>query len=198
MNEEDFIVKEGIDLFKGLSSKQRKELRKMDLTNVPPLYKKFLMLVDIDTFSEKLYCILAEGKSERFGGTRYYPKNENNEYPIDIDCFVSLESMLDEEGDWFEDFYEEGYYFIASTSSGGAIIVGFNEEKRDKIYHYTTAQEYIELADDIFEFVSELQMVVCPIEEQDKIALLPNLYQRWGEKAWRDIENIIYENKKSE
>lgn len=197
MNEEDFIVKEGIDLFKGLSSKQRKELRKIDLTTVPPLYKKFINLVDIDSFRESISSIFAEGKSERFGATRYYPKNENNEYPINIDSFVSLESMLDEHGDWFEDFYEEGYYIIASCSAGDVLIVGFDKEKRDKIYHYTTSQKIIKLADDIFEFVSELQMVVCSIEEQDKIALLPNLYQRWGERAWRDIENIIVENKKN-
>lgn len=166
------------------STKDVSQFEKESDIVLPPIFKAFVCNYEPYFAHQKI----KRDNSDEFQSfiVPIYCTSELAEYTIDDDE-LSLESFKEVE-DVFtfnrsNDGYLKDYLFIANHGYSGGLLVGIGEGNKDKIYHNTDSTEITFIAENIFEFLSRIQLVQYDFDEPN--INTSQLYQNWGEDFWR-------------
>lgn len=151
---------------------------------LPPIYRSF-----ISVFKPGFAHIKAK-KTDREGYLSFlfpiYSSYELEEYTIDddelgLESFKEVEEVFDfppsNEG------YLKGYLFIANHGFFGGLLVGIEEENKDKIFLSTDSTVITFMANNIFEFIQKIKLVEYNFDTPGVDT--SRLYKNWGEDFWR-------------
>lgn len=178
-------MKRGIELLK---SKKESDLIDIQLLekkhnlNIPLLYKIF-----IDNFSTNENGISHEVFFHpEFNDERYISYYTFiNKPEINFSGFNSVKNSILFSKD-IEGKDDIDYLTIGHCSVGG-VLLGLKNENRDKIFYYDPdgyPETHIEIANNIFEFIKNIEEVLQPEEYLDGVKY-SQLYKNWGEDFWR-------------
>lgn len=157
---------------------------------IPPIFRLFCEIFELDKEFKSPKFFHEKYNSLYTMGDLYFKPLKD--WPIRISKFDSLHKIFHNwdlkkaEDDW----KKFKFLRIVSVDIGGGIYVGTEGKNKDKIFLivWDWDENYIELADNIFEFVSSLEFS----EDESKLYgyKYSQFYKNWGDGYWKvHIEN---------
>jgi hypothetical protein len=184
------MQKVGFELFKTRNLNEKLDISGFEQNSQKKLPKLYRIFIETFIFEKSFFrrdCTLKdpENNTERdFMLQKYLPR----EGDFTVDEFLSLDRIIEnlQSSTVHDDaVHPSDLLKIATTSMNQSILVGIGTHNQDKIYwgRPDLQPQYIELADNIFEFIRGI--VLVPIEEQNLFGYkYSQLYKNWGEDFW--------------
>jgi len=156
---------------------------------LPPVYRAFITVFKPYFKNVEYYDEMSDLKKGFL--TDVYSSIEKESYTIDDDE-LSLESFMEVSDSFkyesFENYRKDlGLIPIAFHGHGGGLMVGINEENSDKIYLIKDSTEFKFMANNIFELIQKMDVVIANFDDPSFDAT--KLYKNWGEDFWRVKED---------
>lgn len=154
---------------------------------LPPLYKMFLTIFDIESsqfFSENFIY----ENSQIDGFNLFYLKLK--EFNLQIHHFYNQKDLADDFDAYLIDdeiYYNLKLVRIGMHELGGGIMLGCDPKSNfDEIFIYFWDDlQLIRCASNIFEFISLIHSEIDQYQIESTIKSTSNLYKNWGEDFWR-------------
>ncbi|MEL6945707.1 MAG: hypothetical protein AAFO82_23880 [Bacteroidota bacterium] len=157
---------------------------------LPPKYKLFAKTFELGegnyTFNTGFTHPNYTGKLN-CGYIEYLPQAKKR--PLEIHGFMKIEEVFSLWGNGVKEEFEWEEFellWIARLTIGGGLYLGINGEKKDKIYRivWDWAEDYEEVAGDIFEFVRGLEFVEDERTLKELGLSIEDLERSWNSKHW--------------
>ena len=151
---------------------------------LPPIYKLFLEFFDgVSIIQEKILLPKTNNDIRACTSFRYKSDPEVGIMNFISDLEMAYESWIGLD----ERIQNRGMFPIATSGiHSGGIVVGTKNNDADKIFIDTDYKErFIFVANNIFEFVREIEQFEIQKEYMPLKIEHKNLYKNWGEDFWR-------------
>lgn len=189
-------MKSGFELFRKADSSKPSRIMELEtLYNIklPSSYRLFCGLFELGKFRYEMYTENGDVNNLSYCSQIYYKPKGLGENNIGITGIDDIDSVFEKRKNligYGQGDTERELLRIADIGRGGGIFVGIGKNNLDDIILHVWDEDpgYEKLADNIWEFISDIVLEPLSEDEYPEIAY-SRLYKNWGEDFWRIREN---------